>query len=98
MDTAVPAVTTWLNEGLKHYSAGDPARALEAWYRILEVEPQHAAALEYVAFVRETVRVDAPPAATATPPEAHTPGSPPPPAHPHMIIYAHPPTHPSNHL
>ena len=26
-------VTSWLNEGLRHYSSGDAARALEAWYR-----------------------------------------------------------------
>ena len=58
-------VTGWLNEGLKHYSAGDPARALEAWYRILAVEPQHAAAIEYVSFVRETVRVSQPTAEDA---------------------------------
>jgi hypothetical protein len=67
-------VTGWLNEGLKHYSAGDPARALEAWYRILAVEPQHAAAIEYVSFVRETVRVSVPTAedAASTPTLAPT--------------------------
>ena len=51
-------VTSWLNEGLRHYSSGDAARALEAWYRILEVEPEHPAALEYVAFVRDSFRAD----------------------------------------
>ena len=57
-------VTTWLNEGLRHYSAGDAARALEAWYRVLEVEPSHPAALEYVAFVRDAIRADGTPTPT----------------------------------
>ena len=62
MDTQV---TSWLNDGLRHYSSGDAARALEAWYRILEVEPTHPAALEYVAFVRDTFRADGSPVAVA---------------------------------
>jgi hypothetical protein len=65
MDTQL---TAWLNEGLKHYAAGDHARALESWYRILEVEPEHPAALEYVSFLRDTVRLEvaASPATTTT--------------------------------
>lgn len=59
-------VTSWLNEGLRHYSAGDASRALEAWYRILEVEPDHPAALEYVSFVREALSAE--PAPPSTPP------------------------------
>ena len=60
-------VTSWLNEGLRHYSSGDAARALEAWYRILEVEPTHPAALEYVAFVRDAFRDGVAVAATDVP-------------------------------
>jgi hypothetical protein len=63
-------VTSWLNEGLRHYSAGDASRALEAWYRILEVEPDHPAALEYVSFVREALSAEPTPPAPATTPPA----------------------------
>ncbi|MDP2341577.1 MAG: hypothetical protein Q8O67_11500 [Deltaproteobacteria bacterium] len=65
---------TWMEEGMRHYAAGDPARALESWYRILELEPQHPAALQYVAFVRQAFRLDAPsPAPAAAPAPAPAP-------------------------
>jgi hypothetical protein len=69
MDTQL---TAWLNEGLKHFAGGDHARALECWYRILEVEPDHPGALEYVSFVRDTVRLEATTPST-TPTEAAAP-------------------------
>ena len=55
MDTQL---TAWLNEGLKHYAAGDHARALECWTRILGVEPDHPGALEYVAFLTTSPAAD----------------------------------------
>jgi len=47
-----------LEEGLRHYAVGDPSRALEAWFKVLEAVPQHARALEYVEYVRKSYRVD----------------------------------------
>lgn len=49
-----------LEEGLRLYGAGQPARALELWYRILDREPRHPTALEYVQYVRDNFHVDVP--------------------------------------
>ena len=82
-------VSTWLEDGMRHYAAGDPARALESWYRILEVEPQHAAALQYVAFVREALHLG--PAAPPEPAAAAVPAAPPSPKLAPSGVAAHSP-------
>ena len=53
-------IDAWLEEGLRYYSQGDPARALEAWYRILDVEPGHSLTQQYVAYVRQVYHIEAP--------------------------------------
>lgn len=52
-------IAAWLEEGLGFYTRGDPARALEAWYRILDVDPAHGLAQQYVAYVRQVYHLDA---------------------------------------
>lgn len=64
-------IDAWLEEGLRFYSQGDPSRALEAWYRILDVDVGHALAQQYVAYVRQVYRLDA-----VARPDADPPGSP----------------------
>jgi hypothetical protein len=59
------ALDGWLDEGLQHYTAGDPGRALAAWYRVLDVDPTNPAALQYIAVVRQVYRLGN---ATRTPP------------------------------
>jgi hypothetical protein len=51
-------IDAWLEEGLKHYALSDPARALQAWFKVLDAEPQNARALEYISHVRKNYRVD----------------------------------------
>lgn len=53
-------IDAWLEEGLRYYSQGDPARALEAWYRILDVDPGHSLTQQYVAYVRQVYHIEAP--------------------------------------
>jgi hypothetical protein len=74
-----PSVDSLLAEAQRAYGAGDAHGALAAWYRVLEVVPGHPAALQYIAFVRKVLNLDAsttsPPAMTTSPP-AMTPSPP----------------------
>lgn len=47
-----------LEEGIRLYGAGQPAKALELWYRVLDLEPRNPTALEYVQYVRDNFHVD----------------------------------------
>jgi hypothetical protein len=51
-------ISKLLDEGLRHYAVGDPSRALEAWFKVLEAVPAHPRALEYVEYVRKSYRVE----------------------------------------
>jgi hypothetical protein len=51
-------ISKLLEEGLRFYAVGDPSRALEAWFKVLEAEPAHPRALEYVEYVRKSYRVE----------------------------------------
>jgi hypothetical protein len=61
-------IAVWLEEGMRHYTQGDPSRALEAWHRILEADPRHELAQQYVAYVRQVYHLDATPPASPGPP------------------------------
>ena len=80
-------IEAWLEEGLRYYSQGDPARALEAWYRILDVEPGHTLTKQYVDYVRQVYHIEAPERrapdpASSTPPMEQAVVAAPPPAAP----------------
>jgi hypothetical protein len=66
-----PTAEQGLEEGLRHYTAGDAGRALAAWYRVLDVDPNNEAALQYINAVRQVYRLeDAPPPPPPVPPPA----------------------------
>jgi tetratricopeptide (TPR) repeat protein len=91
------SIQAWLAEGLKLYQSGDPARALDAWYRVLEVDPANEVALQYIVTVRKQYRLDSVGSGTSTPmapaapaaapaaPKAPTSAMPGPPA-PHSLL------------
>lgn len=51
-------IDVWLKEGLRLFGEGETARALEQWYRVLDVDPTNARAHDYIALVREHFHVD----------------------------------------
>ena len=59
MTTPPSDVQRWLDDGLRCYAQGRMSQALDAWARVLDVEPGHPIARQYVAYVRQVHQVDA---------------------------------------
>ena len=47
-----------MREGLDHYAMGDDARAIECWRRVLELEPGHPEASDYLRTATEDVEAE----------------------------------------
>lgn len=50
-DSTGRSAAQWLSEGLQHLAAGEHERAAGLWRRVLEVDPCHAVALDYLAAI-----------------------------------------------
>ncbi|MAE95727.1 MAG: hypothetical protein CL910_13810 [Deltaproteobacteria bacterium] len=66
-DSTGRSVAQWLSEGLEQLAAGEPEKAAGLWRRVLEVEPGHPVALDYLASVGQTAPDDAEGGADAGP-------------------------------
>ena len=54
-----------MREGLDHYAMGDDARAIACWQQVLELDPDHAEAQDYLRTATEDVgAVESPPPAS----------------------------------
>ena len=56
-----------MREGLDHYAMGDDAKAIACWQRVLEIEPGHAEAHDYLRTATEQEPDEAPEPEVATP-------------------------------
>ena len=59
-----------MREGLDHYAMGDDAKAIACWQRVLELEPGHAEAQDYLRTASGDEQGDAPEAQPETAPPA----------------------------
>ncbi len=54
MSASAEQINQWLEEGLRHYGLGDPAKALDVWLQVLAIDADNTRAKEYVEIVRST--------------------------------------------
>jgi hypothetical protein len=58
VNPAAHEIEAWLAEGLAAWRGGEPSRALELWYLVLDKDPQNPHALELVQYVRDNLHID----------------------------------------